>query len=173
MSKYDSIFVQSLVQIPEPIDPTTPWKDGLITFMSFGVIGFFPIFVRGVRAPISFLIHLHYSSLTNSHRCHFPYPFYAIIIPPDGRRCAGGLEHRYPVYVISTPPRTASIYMYLHLEFTLCIGCCDKLLQWKSPIRCGLEFLLIRKCRVRRVFPCRITFASKSSKRSKVQNKDL
>jgi len=60
IAKYDSIFVQTLMterlglEIPEPLSATTPYKDGLITFMSFGVIGFFPIFVHCILPSIAY-----------------------------------------------------------------------------------------------------------------------
>ena len=99
LSKYDSIFVQSLVQIPEPVDALTPWKDGLITFMSFGVIGFFPIFVH----------------------CILPSMLYPESSPE--------IVLRYTC--VST----------LVLLFGL--GVATSFFSGKSPVRCGLEFLLM------------------------------
>ena len=99
ISKYDSIFVQSLVQIPEPIDPTTPWKDGLITFMSFGVIGFFPIFVH----------------------CILP-----SILYPD-----------------SSPEVVLRSTCISTLTLLFALGVATSFFSGKSPMRCGLEFLLM------------------------------
>ena len=156
MSKYDSIFVQSLVQIPEPIDPTTPWKDGLITFMSFGVIGFFPIFVRGVRAPISFLIHslraLTRKTLTNSHRCHFLVSFLCNNNTTRMvRNTELALRARTQVHCIlpsilypdSSPEAVLRSTCISTLSLLFALGVATSFFSGKSPIRCGLEFLLM------------------------------